>query len=99
SPRRYPLPVGNNKMPPMRLSESLDRAAGAVVVWLALAGVLSAQPEPPRPGTLIGEEKRTRDELEVADRLAGEKRYDEAVRRYRQILAESGDALVSLEPT
>src|SRR5262249_8184580 len=68
------------------------------VVLLLLPLAVRGQPEGPRTGTLIGEEKRARDELDAADRLAANKRYDDAVRRYQQILADSGDALVSLEP-
>jgi outer membrane protein assembly factor BamB/tetratricopeptide (TPR) repeat protein len=71
---------------------------GCAVVVLLLPLAVRGQPEGPRAGTLIGEEKRARDELDAADRLAASKRYDDAVRRYQQILVDSGDALVSLEP-
>jgi outer membrane protein assembly factor BamB len=70
---------------------------GIALILLLLAAPVAAQPDAARPGTLIGEEKRTRDELDVADRLTTNKRYDDAVRRYQQILAESGDALVGLD--
>src|SRR5262245_29292430 len=76
----------------------LMRVCQAILVMLLLPIAVRAQPEVPRAGTLIGEEKRARDELDAADRLAGNKRLEDAVRRYHQILAESGDALVSLDP-
>jgi outer membrane protein assembly factor BamB len=65
-------------------------------VVAAVGGRLSAQ-DAPKVGILIGEEKRVRDEIDVADRLAGEGRPEEALRRYQQILAESGDALVGVD--
>jgi hypothetical protein len=68
------------------------------IMLLLLPLAAGAQPDGPRAGALVGEEKRARDELDAADRLAANQRYDDAVRRYQQILAESGDALVSLEP-
>src|SRR5579871_5634800 len=69
-------------------------------VAMALIGPTTAvsQPDRPRPGILVGEEKRIRDELDAGERLAEAKRFDDAVRRYQQILVDSGDALVSLGP-
>src|SRR4051812_37256080 len=76
----------------------LRRRIARVAIWfilICLTNPLRAQPEPARPvGTLFGEEKRALDELATADRAAGEKKWGEAVRRYQQILAESGDLLV-----
>jgi outer membrane protein assembly factor BamB/tetratricopeptide (TPR) repeat protein len=75
----------------------LMRRGISLVLLALLAMPVFAQPDAPRGGTLVGEEKRTRDELEVAAKLAANNRYDDAVRRYQQILASSGDALVSLD--
>lgn len=68
-------------------------------VLMTTMGYAGAQPDTPRTGALIGEEKRVRDELDAADKLATDKHFDDAIRRYQQILAESGDALVALDPT
>ncbi len=68
----------------------------AIAVGVTLTLQASAQaPPPPKPGALVGTEKRARDELDAAGRLAAEKRYDDAIKRYQQILAESGDMLVT----
>jgi outer membrane protein assembly factor BamB/tetratricopeptide (TPR) repeat protein len=79
-------------------TRALGKRSARVAVWfvlVCLTNPLRAQPEPARPvGTLFGEEKRALDELATADRAAGEKKWGEAVRRYQQILAESGDLLV-----
>ncbi|HEV3145824.1 MAG TPA: hypothetical protein VGZ47_18185, partial [Gemmataceae bacterium] len=67
----------------------------AFSAFLLLAASVCAQPELPKSiGTLPGEEQRTRDDLDSAAKLANSLRYDEAIRRYQQILAESGDLLV-----
>jgi outer membrane protein assembly factor BamB len=59
--------------------------------------MLRAQPaELPKAGTLFGEEKRINEEIQAADKLAQQRRWDDAVRRYMQILSEAGDQLVWL---
>ena len=67
---------------------------------LVLSGpfLLRAQPpaNPVKPGTLFGEEKRTGEELKAAEGLVAAKRWDDALRRFMQILSESGDQLVPL---
>jgi outer membrane protein assembly factor BamB/tetratricopeptide (TPR) repeat protein len=85
------------------------RISLTLILALFLAGPLCAQPETPkgpapieepRPakgGTIPGEEQRTRDDLNSAAKLADSKRYDEAIRRYQQILAEAGDLLVPVD--
>ncbi len=65
-------------------------------MWLAATSVGSAQPDAAKQGALVGEEKRVRDELDAAGRLAADKRWDDAIRRYQQILAESGDLFVTV---
>jgi len=68
------------------------------IVFLLLAAVpLFAQPDAPKGGSLPGEEKRTRDDLDNAAKLAADQRWDDATRRYQQILAESGDLLVPVD--
>src|SRR5262245_5312470 len=65
----------------------------SATVWLTAVAAGLAQP---KPGALLGEEKRVRDELDAAARLAAEKRWDDAVRRYQQVIAESGDLFVTV---
>src|SRR5262245_10605549 len=68
------------------------------LLLLLFAAPLCAQPELPKSiGTLPGEEKRTRDDLDSAAKLADAQRWDEAIRRYQQILAESADLLVPVD--
>ena len=64
------------------------------IAWILVAVCpinLFAQPA---TTTLIGEEKRVRDELELAAELVAKQRWDDAIRRYRQMLTESGDLFV-----
>ncbi|HLW68218.1 MAG TPA: PQQ-binding-like beta-propeller repeat protein, partial [Gemmataceae bacterium] len=70
-----------------------------ILALALLAAPLGAQPPelPKSVGTLPGEEQRTRDDLNSAAKLADSQRYDEAIRRYQQILAESGDMLVPVD--
>lgn len=65
----------------------------SAAIWFTTAAAGNAQP---KPGALLGEEKRVRDELDAAARLAADKRWDDAVRRYQQIITESGDLFVSV---
>src|SRR5260370_19547902 len=69
----------------------------ALVILAAIPAGLIAQPDKPLPNTLIGEDKRARDELDVADQLIKEKRWDDAIRRYRQILTAAGDLFVPVD--
>ncbi|MFL5340974.1 MAG: PQQ-binding-like beta-propeller repeat protein [Gemmataceae bacterium] len=49
------------------------------------------------PSPLIGEEKRTADELDSTKKLVEAKKWPEALRRYQQILTDSGDLFVPLD--
>jgi outer membrane protein assembly factor BamB len=76
----------------------MHRNSLALVVTFLAAPLFAQQPDLPKSvGTLPGEEQRTRDDLISAARLAESQRYDEAIRRYQQILAESGDLLVPVD--
>jgi len=57
----------------------------ALVILAAIPAGLIAQPDKPLPNTLIGEDKRARDELDVADQLIKEKRWDDAIRRAEEL--------------
>src|SRR5438445_10940928 len=73
----------------------------AAIAALTLVVILDAraqsQPDSPAPSPLIGEEKRTREELDVAAQAVMDRRWDEALRRYQQILADSGDLFVPVD--
>jgi outer membrane protein assembly factor BamB len=87
----------------------MRRTSITLFIAVLVAGPLFAQPptdrglpgdqeqRPSKGGTLPGEEQRTRDDLNNAAKLADSQRYDEAIRRYQQILAESGDFLVPVD--
>lgn len=68
--------------------------------WLLiLSAVALAQPELPKPGIFPGQENRVSDDIAQAVKLAGNKNWDEAIRKFQQILADSGDVLVPVEPS
>jgi len=68
-----------------------------IILALCVLGTASAQMPSSKPGTFPGSEKRIQDDLDQADKLLVEKRYDEAVRRYRQILSDAGDLLAPVD--
>ncbi|MCX7700102.1 MAG: PQQ-binding-like beta-propeller repeat protein, partial [Gemmataceae bacterium] len=74
----------------------MNRTAAFFLLVVGMASGIAQ--DSPKPGTLLGEERRVRDEIETADRLAAEGRIEDALRRYQQTLAESGDVFVSLAP-
>ena len=71
------------------------RWSGVFWALLVVGSGVVAQ-DAPKAGVLLGAEKRVRDEIEVAGRLADEGRIEEALRRYQQLLAESGDVLINV---
>jgi outer membrane protein assembly factor BamB len=76
------------------LSRKFRMSCRVSIAWILVAASplnLFAQPA---ATTLLGEEKRVRDELELAAELVAKRRWDDAIRRYRQILTESGDLFV-----
>ncbi len=68
----------------------------ALLCWL-LALPAWGQPDLNRPsGAFPGEAKRVRDDLDAADRLVAEGRFADGIRRYEQLITDTGDSLVSV---